>query len=172
MNFLDLAKKRYSVRNYNSKKVEEEKLNQILAAAQVAPTACNRQPVHLLVVQEEEGLSKLAKAAKLYHPPLAIVVCADRSKVWTRPWDQKQTTDIDASILTDHMMLEAADLGLGSLWVCNFRPDVIREEFHLPEHLEPVNILAIGYTDQEPASPDRHDRMRAPLEALVSHERL
>ena len=91
-----------------------------------APTAANLQPVRLLVIQEEEGLEKLSKAANVYHAPLVIVVCADHDKARVRPFDQKQTCDIDASILTDHMMLQAADLGFGSVWICYFKPDVLR----------------------------------------------
>ena len=87
------------------------------------------QPVHLIAVQSEEGLAKISKAAGIYGAPLAIIVCADHNKAWVRPFDQKQTNDIDASILTDHMMLQATELGLGTVWVCYFKPDVLREEF-------------------------------------------
>lgn len=170
MTFLDLAKKRYSVRHYTSQKVEAEKLEQILAAAQAAPTACNKQPVHMLIIQDEKGLEKLSKAANIFCAPLAILICANSSKAWTRPHDGKKTTDIDASILTDHMMLEAADLGLGSVWICNFKPDVVREEFCLPDNLEPINLLAIGYTDETPKSPDRHAKMRKPISEMISYE--
>lgn len=170
MSFIDIAKKRYSVRNYNGRKVEPEKLSQILEAARVAPTAANRQPVRLIVIQSEEGLAKLGKAANIYGAPLAVVVCADHGRAWVRPHDKKQTGDIDASILTDHMMLQATELGLGTLWVCFFEPDVVRQEFRLPEELEPVNILAVGYTDEEPASADRHDTKRIPLQQLVFFE--
>ena len=69
-----------------------------------------------------------------------------------RPFDQKQTTDIDASILTDHMMLQATELGLGTVWVCYFKPDIVKKEFHLPDNLEPVNILVIGYGKEPEAS--------------------
>lgn len=172
MDFLTLAKSRYSVRSYTDKKVEPEKLAQILEAAHAAPTAANRQPVRILVVQQEEGLAKLGKAANTFHAPLAIIVCSDHAKAWERPFDGKRTIDIDASILTDHMMLEATQLGLGSVWICYFKPDVLREEFHIPDDLEPINILAIGYTDQEPASPDRHSTMRIPVEELVSYEKM
>lgn len=115
MTFLDIAKKRYSVRKYEDKPVEKEKLEMILTAAHVAPTAANMQPVKLLVVQNKEQLKKLGKAANIYNAPVAIVVCADHSKAWTRPFDNKQTTDIDASILTDHMMQQATELGLGTV---------------------------------------------------------
>lgn len=156
MSFLELAKKRYSVRSYTPQKVEEEKLDKILQAAHAAPTAANLQPVRLIAVQSEEGLEKIGKAANIYGAPLAVIVCADHNKAWVRPFDKKQTADIDASILTDHMMLEAAELGLGSVWVCYFKPDIIKKEFELPGNLEPINILAIGYSNEEAADPERH----------------
>ncbi len=70
------------------------------------------QPVHLIAVESKEGLEKISKGANIYNAPLAIIVCADHNKAWVRPFDQKQTGDIDAAILTDHMMLEATELGL------------------------------------------------------------
>lgn len=146
MDFINIAKSRSSVRDYNNKKVEPEKLEKILEAAHVAPTAANLQPVHLIVVQSEEGLAKIGKAANIYGTSLAIIVCADHDKAWVRPFDGKQTGDIDASILTDHMMLQATELGLGTVWVCYFKPDVLRKEFTLPDNLEPINILVIGYS--------------------------
>ena len=172
MDFLEIAKKRYSVRNYSDRKVEAEKLDKILQAAHVAPTAANLQPVHLIAVQEKEGLEKIGKSANIYGAPLAVIVCVDHDKAWVRPFDNKQTGDIDTSILTDHMMLEATELGLGSVWVCYFKPDVIRKEFHLPDNLEPVNILAIGYSNKEAADPDRHSLTRIPIKELVSYEKL
>lgn len=170
MDFIEIAKKRYSVRSYQDKKVEEEKLHKILEAAHVAPTAANLQPVRLITVQSSEGLGKIGKGANLYGAPLAIIVCADHSKAWVRPFDKKQTGDIDASILTDHMMLQATELGLGSVWICYFKPDVIRKEFGLPNDLEPINILAVGYSDEEADDPERHSQTRIPVEELVSYE--
>lgn len=172
MNFIEIAKKRYSVRNYSGKKVEKEKLDKILQAAHVAPTAANLQPVHLIAVESKEGLKKISKGANIYNAPLAIIVCADHNKAWVRPFDQKQTGDIDAAILTDHMMLEATELGLGTVWVCYFQPDVIRKEFDLPDNLEPINILVIGYGNEAPSDTERHEHMRIPLTDLVSYEKL
>lgn len=77
------------------------------------------------------------------------------------------TSDIDASILTDHMMLEATELGLGTVWICYFKADVLKKELALPENLEPINILAIGYSDEPEANADRHDKQRIPVEELV-----
>ena len=172
MNFLSNAKSRYSVRSYTDKKVEKEKLDKILEAAHIAPTAANLQPVHLLVVQEEHGLAKIGKAANIYHAPLAIIVCSDHTKAWKRPFDGKQTVDIDASIVTDHMMLEATELGLGSVWVCYFKPDVIKKEFDLPDNLEPINILVLGYSNEQPVDTERHSTQRISLSELVSYENL
>lgn len=170
MNFLELAKKRYSVRSYQKKKVEPEKLKIILEAGRVAPTGANKQPQELIVVQESAGLQKLKKAANVYSAPLAIIICGNKNLVWRRPFDGKDLIDIDASIITDHMMLQATELGLGTIWICYFKPDILREEFNLPENVVPVNILGIGYAAGEMASTDRHSELRKPLEQTVSYE--
>lgn len=156
MSLLDIAKKRYSVRKYEDKPVEKEKLEKILACAHVAPTAANLQPVKLLVVQDKERLKSIAKAGNIYNAPLAIIVCADHSKAWTRPFDNKQTTE----------------LGLGTVWVCFFKPDVIKKEFQLPDNLEPINILVIGYGKGIAEDSERHSETRIPMEELVSYDYL
>ncbi|MDR1129853.1 MAG: nitroreductase family protein [Prevotellaceae bacterium] len=155
MKFIELATKRFSARKYTARKVEPEKLQQILEAGRIAPTACNSQPFKLLVIESDEGLEKLKKAYKTPDAPLAIIVCSDHEQCWKRPFDQKKSGDIDASIVTDHIMLQAAELGLGSVWVCNFDPEIIREEFKIPGNLEPVNLLFAGYSADEAPNP-RH----------------
>ena len=170
MDFLELAKTRYSVRNYNNRKIEKEKLDLILEAGRIAPTAANRQPQKLLVISSHEGIEKLRRAANIYNAHFAILVCADRSRVWVRPQDKKEVVDIDASIVTDHMMLQATELGLGTLWMTWFDPEIIKKEFNLPDNYEPINILLIGYTDQTPQSPDRHNKTRKPIEETVFYE--
>ena len=172
MSFLEIAKKRYSVRNYKPNKVEKDKLEKILEAGWVAPSGSDNQPYKLIVVQEDEGLDKIRKAADFYSAPLAIIVCGDHEKSWKRPFDGKSIVEIDASIITDHMMLQATELGLGSVWICYFKPDVIMEEFNLPDHLEPLSILAIGYADGNVLSPDRHAKTRIPQDEIVSYEKL
>lgn len=172
MDFLELAKKRYSCRSYSEKKVEKEKLDRILEAGRVAPTAKNLQPQRILILQEHEGLEKVSKAANIYKAPLALVVCIDTDVVWTRPFDGYKTTEVDASIVTDHMMLQTTELGLSSVWICYFRPDVIKAEFNLPENLVPVCILAVGYGTAEPKSPDRFESERKPLTDTVFFEGL
>lgn len=172
MNFLEIAKKRYSVRQYEEKQVEEEKLLKILEAGRVAPTAANFQPQKLLVVREKEGLAKIAKATNTFGAPLAILVCGDHNVAWERPFDGKNTVDIDTSIVTDHMIHQATELGLGTVWVCYFKPDVMKQEFNIPDNLELVSILFIGYGKGKTAVADRHDNDRKPLNELVCYERL
>ena len=172
MSFLELAKKRYSCRAYSDKKVEKEKLDLILEAGRVAPTARNLQPQRIIVVQGTEGFEKLGKAANVYKAPLAIIVCCDTSSVWVRPIDTYKTTEVDASIVTDHMILEATELGLNSVWICHFKADVLKAEFELPDNLVPVNILAIGYGTAEPKLPDRFDVDRKPISETVFFESL
>lgn len=167
MNILEIAKKRFSTRSYLDKEISQETLDIILDAAHVAPTAANLQPVRLIVVKSNEAKAKLSKAANIYNAPIAIIVCADTSKSWERPFDGMKTTDIDASIITDHMMLTATEQGLGSVWICYFKPDVVKSEFNLPENLEPINILALGYTNEK-ANPARHSSQRIPKEELIS----
>jgi len=167
--FLDLAKSRYSVRKYESRAVEAEKLNAILEAGRIAPTAANQQPCIFLVLNNEESIEKLYKACNPHGVPLAIVVCADKKSVWIRPFDKASMVDIDSSIAADHMMLCAQDLGLSSCWITYFDPSIVRKEFKIPDNLIPVNILAIGYGADEPQSPDRFAQTRKPLDSIVKY---
>jgi nitroreductase len=172
MDFLELAKKRYSARKYDEKKVEADKLEKILEAARVAPSGENKQPVKLLVLQDAEDLAKVAKATTRYapfafHAPLVIIACGDHNTAGVIPFNKKSVVDIDTSIATDHMMMEATALELGSVWICGFDPEVVSREFSLPEHIEPINILAIGYIAGEPASPNRHGKTRKTLDDIL-----
>ena len=148
--FLQLAKTRYSTRKYLERPVEQEKLSAILEAGRVAPTACNNQPQRLLVIKEQEGLQKLAQATTFFQAPLAIVVCVNHDETWKRDYDHKDIADVDATIVTD--------------------PVRMRELFHIPDNIEPVNILAIGYEAGEGKSVDRHADLRKPLEETVVYE--
>lgn len=167
MNYLELAKKRYSVRSYQTKSVEEEKIATILEAGRVAPTAANQQPNHFLVLTENTEMQKLSKAANSHGAPLVIIVCADREAAWVRPYDNASMVDIDASIAADHMMMCAESLGLGSCWITYFDPAIVRKTFNIPANMVPVNVLSIGYAVGTPASASRHLSMRKPLAEIV-----
>lgn len=132
----------------------------------------NAQPQRLIVVQSEEGMEKLSKGMRMFGAPVVIIICADKEKAWKRKYDGKNIADIDASIVTTYMMLQATELGLSTLWMCCFKPEVIRSEFNIPENLEPVNMLLLGYSDEEPKSPERYSTDRKPIEETVSYEKL
>ena len=166
MELLDIMNERFSVRKYVDKPVEPEKLIKFKYAYANFALPPISTFVKLLVVLSPESLEKLGKAANIYGAPVAVIVCADKTKAWKRPFDGMQTTDIDASILTDHMMLEAVEQGLGTVWICYFKPDVLKEEFKLPDSLEPINILAIGYADASVVKPAKD---RIPVKELVEY---
>jgi nitroreductase len=168
MDFIDLATKRFSARRYTAEKIESEKLQKILEAGRIAPTACNNQPIKLIVIDSDEGLKKIRKASNTFDAPLAIIVCSNLDECWNRSYDRKSSGDIDASIVTDHLMLQATELGLGSVWVCSFDPTILRKEFNIPRNFEPVNLLIIGYSADETPNP-RHF-LRKDLNEIVVKE--
>lgn len=172
MEFLELAKKRYSSRKYSDKLVEKEKLELILEAAWVAPSAHNNQAYKLIVVQTSEGLKKIEKAGNIYGAKLAIIVCEDKASAWTNPFNKRQLVSQDAIIATDHMILQATELGINSVWIAWFDPGIIKVEFNLPENLEAINILALGYSDETPSKANRHIKARKPLGELVFYEKI
>lgn len=150
MEFLQLAKERHSVRKFSDKKVEREKLDLILEAGRVAPTAVNYQPQRVLVIENEESLGKL-KSCTPYHfnAPLVLLVCYDTSVSWKRNHDNKDMGMVDATIVATHMMLEVHSLGLGTTFVAHFDPEAIKKSFELPDYLVPVSLLPIGYASSD-----------------------
>lgn len=169
--FLDIARHRYSCRSYDAKSVEQEKLALVLEAGRIAPSAVNFQPWHFYVISEAGDLSKLHR---VYHrewfqtAPCVIVVCSDHSQTWKRKVDGKDAGDVDAAICTDHMTLQATELGLATCWVCNFDPAVTGELLELPPEMEPVVILPLGYPLDE-VDPDRHQKKRKTLAEIVTY---
>lgn len=170
MSFLELAKKRFSVRKYKDNPVEEEKLMQVLEAGRVAPSAVNYQPLCFIVIREEEMLKKVAGTyarSWLLGAPAIIVVCGDHSQAWRRA-DGKDHCDIDAAIAVDHMTLAAAELGLGTCWVCAFNSMECSKLLGLPANIEPIALLPIGYPqDDKMADVNRHETQRKKLEDMV-----
>ncbi len=157
MDFLTLARERFTVRKYSSKKVEPEKLDLILKAGQLAPTAANRQPQRILVIKSEEAVEKLKECVRHhYDAPAAMLVCYDKDACWVRKWDEKASGEIDASIVTTHLMLEAADLGLGTTWVMGFDAEKTCEVYKVPENYVPVAFLLIGYPAEDAVPSERH----------------
>ncbi len=170
MTFMELAKERFSVRRFQDKEVPQEIIDRILEAGHIAPTGCNNQPQRILVIKSEEGLAKLRKCTRChFDAPLVFAVCFDKKECWERPYDGKLSGDIDASIVTTHMMLEAAEQGIGSCWVMHFDPAKLREAFSLSDDLEPTALLVMGYPAEDAVPAPQHAVYR-PLEEIVSYE--
>ncbi len=171
INFLRLAEDRYSVRKFQNKPITQEDLNQILKAGHLAPTACNRQPQRIMVINDDIGLDKLRKCTHChFNAPTAILVCYDKELCWVREFDGKNSGDIDASIVTTHMMLEAASIGVGTTWVMYFIPEAVREEFSIPDHLEPVALLVMGYPAEDSKPYPEHTKFRN-MEDIVTYNK-
>lgn len=168
MDFLKLAESRYSLRQFSKKKVEKEKLDLILKAGQFAPTACNYQPQRILVIESDEALTKLKKCTPFhFNAPLALLICYDHKESWKRGYDSKEFGDIDASIVGTHLMMEAAEIGLGSTWVGHFDPTAVIREFSLPENMVPVMIFPMGYPADGAGPNEQRHFSRKPIEQTV-----
>ena len=152
--FLNLAAERYSLRSYSKREIETETLAQILETARLAPTAGNRQPQRIKVITTPEELAKVDECTVCrFDAPMVLLICYDKNVSWKRKFDGACSGEVDASIITTHLMLAAEDLGLGTCWVMHFDPAKVIELFNLPEHIVPVALLPLGYPaeDAKPA---------------------
>lgn len=169
MEFGTLIESRYSVRAYKPDAVEDEKLQAVLHAARLAPTAANRQPIRFVVVHtadKENELKRIYGADWFTEPPIVICACVVPSEAWVRASDRKNHCDIDAAIAMDHLVLAAANEGLGACWICAFNPVEAREVLGLPDDVEPVAFTPLGYPADLP-----REKKRKPLGDLVKFER-
>jgi nitroreductase len=170
MTFLDLARRRYSVRAYRPDPVPEELLAAVLEAGRLAPTAANRQPIRIIVVHtasRESELRRIYDRAWFVEAPLVLCVCAVRAEAWRRTmYDGRSHADVDAAIVMDHLVLAAADLGLGTCWIAAFDPAAAREVLGVPPEGEPMLFTPLGY----PADVARPKERRS-LDELVRYER-
>lgn len=161
MDFLELATDRFSVRNFSDRPVEDEKIEKILEAARVAPTAVNNQPQKLYVIKSKEAMARLTAIKPLYGAPLAVIVCYDDAISWKNSRDGNHDGgEVDCAIITTHMMLQAWELGIGSCWIGAFPPADVAREFGIPKGVHPVAILPLGYAAEGCMPSDRHLKYR------------
>jgi len=171
MNFLELAKLRYSCRAYLAEPVEEHKLMYVLEAGRIAPSAANFQPWEFVVIQSGPMLDLLYPAYPrewFRKAAVVIVICGDHSQSWKRA-DGKDHCDVDIAITADHMTLAATESGLGTCWICNFNAELCTSILKLPENIEPIAILSLGYPADQ-ADPLRHKTRRKAMQDLVHWE--
>ena len=157
MSVLDVMEKRYSVRGYLDKEVEEEKLNKVLKAAQIAPTGVNAQAFKIYVIETKKHIDELKKIGKwdwFTEAPYILAIVAKPSDAWTR-YDGKNLGDIDATIVMDHIILEATELGLGTCYIAAYNREALIEMLQLPNEYEPVLLTPLGYPNAEPRGTGR-----------------
>jgi nitroreductase len=164
MDFFECVESRRSVRAYDSRPVEEEKLDRLLGAARAAPTACDLQPFRIVVLRTA---GRGAELRRIYgqdwfaSAPLALLVCSLPGAAWSRK-DGKSYADVDAAIVMDHVVLAATALGLGTCWIGAFDPKAAREALALEPGWEPIAFTPLGYARESPEA-----RPRKALDELV-----
>lgn len=151
MSFLELANERYSVRSYADRPVEQEKINLLLKAAQLAPTAVNYQPQKIYVLKSDEAMAKINRLCRcVYGAPLVFLICSDERLTWKSHTERGYSSgEMDCSIVCTHMMLEAWELGLGSVWVRLFDVQEVAKAFDLPSYIKPICLLPVGYASED-----------------------
>ena len=147
MDFLELASSRFSVREFEDKPIDEQLLRRVLEAGRVAPSACNRQPQRVYVVESEEMKQRLAAVCRFtFGAPVVLAVCYDTEREWkNKLMGGKGSGEADAAIVATQMMLAAHECGLGSCWVGYFQADAVREALRLPETVVVSALLPMGY---------------------------
>ena len=170
MDFLEIVKKRYSERYFSDKHIEQEKLDKILEAGRVVPTACNYQPQKFYVLKSKKALELAATVTSYtYNAPLVILVCYDMNEVWKNKREEGYNSgEQDIAIAATTMMYEAETLGIHTLWIRGFDSKVAVETFKLSENLVVGMMLALGYPSEKSKPSDWHFK-RKPMEEMVTY---
>lgn len=168
---MELAKvitERYSVRKFKPDMITEEELRTILKAGMAAPTGCNYQPQRVYVLKSEQAIEKIRQLCRCaFNAPVVLLIALDENVDWKNPYEEGYRAGIqDVSIVADHMMLTAWDIGVGSCWVNAFRPSDVKEAFELPENETPVLLLPLGYPDDD-AQPSKLHTASKDLEEVI-----
>ena len=151
MDFEKLSAERYSLRKFDTRPVEQEKLDLILEAGRNAPTAHNNQPQRIFVFRSPEALEKADACMDChFHAPVIIGVGYDPKESWHREHDGKDHGEIDAAIAVTQMMLQAADLGLGTTYVGMFEPEKMLAAFPEMAGVQLTALLPLGYPAEDP----------------------
>lgn len=168
MNFEEIIRNRISVRKFSNKKIETEKLDKILEAGRLAPTAKNSQPIKIYVVSSLEGLEKIDKSSRCrYNANTVLIICGNKGAAYHK--GDYSTYEMDSCIVATHMMLEATNIGIDNIWIESFDEETLRKEFSIPSEYIPVCLLPLGYrADDCPTNP-LHS-VRKSIEEIVEYK--
>jgi len=169
MDVMEAIRRRRSIRGYLNKPIEDKKLNLILEAGRLAPSAGNRQEWRFIIVRDKSKRDRLMQAAKgqafVGEAPVVIACCADEPTQHVMTCGQL-CYPIDVAIAIDHMTLKAVEEGLGTCWVGAFYEDKVKEILNIPDNIRVVEMLAVGY----PKDASLKEKDRLPLEKIVMQE--
>ena len=167
MDFVSLAKARYSCRKLSDKPVEEEKINKIIEAIVCAPTACNIQPFKVWVIKSEEMLEKVSQTTNFTFDSKTILALGTKSdKAWVRPFDGMNYADVDGTIVGTQIMLAVQDLGLGTTWVGYFDAPMLKSLIPEMQGYNMIGLFPIGYPADDAVPAPMHTKSK-PTEELV-----
>ena len=168
MEFKEVIRNRFSCRKFSDRPIEREKLDAVLEAGRLAPTAKNLQEQRIYVAQSAEALAKIDGATPCrYGAPAVLIVAFDKNNVFTYPGGKRDSGVEDATIVATHMILAAANAGVDSCWVNFFDPDKLKEALGLPENEEILMVMDLGYA-AEGAGPLPNHGSRKPLSETVT----
>ncbi len=165
--FMQILESRYSCHSFNHYPVSASKLEMILEAGRMAPSAANNQPTRIWVVKSEEALAKLRTVHDCYGAPVVLIVGCRNEEAWVRPSDGVNAAKTDAAIVLTHLMLTATDAGLANMWIWDFDPSKIREVLPETRNHGVYGMLAIGHPSAGEGNPTERHSQRKPLEELV-----
>ena len=170
MDFQQVIRERFSVRQYSDRAVEQEKIDAILEAGRIAPTAKNLQPFKIYVIKSEESLRKIDKVSPCrYWANIVLLVCWDQELAYVNNRWWHSTVEMDACIVATHMVLEATNQWLGNIRIELFDRDMLRNEFDLPDNLIPICLLPIWYKAEDcPMNPSHN--VRKSIDELVEYK--
>ena len=157
--FETVIRNRTAIRKFKDKKIEDEKINKILEAGRLAPTAKNLQHQKIYVVSSEEALRKIDEISPCrYGAKTVLIVCSDKKIAWTK--ENYSTYEMDACIVATHLMLEATNIGVGNIWIEMFDKEKLKEEFKLGDNIEPICLIPLGYVADDYIGNPLHNKRK------------
>lgn len=167
--FMNILASRYSCHSFSSYPVSDSKLNMILEAGRLAPSAKNLQPTRIWVVRSEEALASLRQVHPCYGAPVVLIVGCRNEEAWIRESDGVNAAKTDAAIVLTHLMLTATDAGLANMWIWDFNPSKVREALPETRQHGVYALLAIGHPAEGAGDPTELHSVRKTVEEMVAY---
>lgn len=166
--FYELYERRKSVREFQDRPVELDKLSRLLMTLNRAQSAANRQPWHFIVLEKKgrSELDGLLTKEGFRSAPMIIAACADPALAWVRKADRVNYAWVDVAIAVTEMIGAATAEGLGTCWIASLEPERVKQVLCIPAHIDIVGLIAIGYPVAEPV---KENKQRKPLGEIIHY---